>query len=180
MSFRTRILLVVVPALFVGFAVAAVLMSVAAPQMPRSDVAPILIRGLIIGLVTGIATAVVLVSITTARVTAHLRRLTSTADRYRRGDFSSASPEYGDDELATVKESVEKGTITWPVWWDGGRPGPIAKRWNVSAWPETYIFDHKGVIRYRELPSEVLAIAVSRLVREAGQARSSSSTKAAP
>jgi hypothetical protein len=77
----------------------------------------------------------------------------------------------GDDQLTTVKESVEQGTITWPVWWDGGKPGPIATRWNVSGWPEIYVLDHQGVIRYRKLPSEVLAIAVERLVNEAEQER---------
>lgn len=73
----------------------------------------------------------------------------------------------GDDELVTVKEAVAQGTITWRVWWDGKKPGPIVSRWNVSAWPEIYVLDHKGVIRYRELRGELLDRAVSRLLESA-------------
>ena len=72
----------------------------------------------------------------------------------------------GDDELTTVKESVNTGTITWPVWWDGGRPGPISSRWNVVGWPDIYVLDHKGVIRYCELTSDLLELAVARLVAD--------------
>ena len=78
----------------------------------------------------------------------------------------------GDDDLATVKEAVEKRKITWPVWWDGGGThGPLATRWNVSSWPKIYVLDHKGIIRYRELRGDVLSLAVARLVEAAEQAR---------
>jgi peroxiredoxin len=78
----------------------------------------------------------------------------------------------GDTELATVKETVEEKTITWPVWWDGRvRPGPLATRWNVSGWPEVFVLDHQGIIRYRELRGDELSLAVAQLVEAAEQAR---------
>jgi len=70
----------------------------------------------------------------------------------------------GDDTIDTVKEAVAEQKITWPVWWDSGRPGPLATRWNVSGWPEVYVLDHQGIIRYREITREVLAQAVAELV----------------
>jgi peroxiredoxin len=77
----------------------------------------------------------------------------------------------GDDELATVHEAVRNGKITWPVWWDGERRGPLATRWRVVAWPETYLLDHTGAIRYRELDSALMERAVARLVEEAEKAQ---------
>jgi peroxiredoxin len=77
----------------------------------------------------------------------------------------------GDDELATVKKSVSSGTITWPVWWDGERRGPIASRWNVVGWPDVYVLDHKGIIRYSELTSDLLELAVASLMNGAEQPR---------
>jgi peroxiredoxin len=78
----------------------------------------------------------------------------------------------GDTELATVKESVESKTITWPVWWDGGGThGPITTRWNVSGWPAIFVLDHHGIIRYRALRGDVLSLAVAQLVEAAEQAR---------
>lgn len=73
----------------------------------------------------------------------------------------------GDEELATVEEAVREEKITWDVWWDGSTQGPIHSRWNVESWPEIYVLDHHGVIRYRKLRGELLAHAVAKLVAEA-------------
>ena len=75
----------------------------------------------------------------------------------------------GDEQLVTVKESIDNKTITWPVWWDGTR-GPIVTRWNVSSWPTMYVLDHQGVIRYRHVRGEILSRAVAKLVAAAEQA----------
>jgi hypothetical protein len=77
----------------------------------------------------------------------------------------------GDDTIDTVKASVEEKIITWPVWWDGEKRGPLATRFNVKGWPEIYVLDHKGIIRYREIHGEVLAKAVANLVEAAERAR---------
>jgi peroxiredoxin len=75
----------------------------------------------------------------------------------------------GDETIGTVKEAVEQGKITWPVWWDG-RTGPVSRRWNVRGWPAVFVLDHKGVIRYRASDlqrGELLARAVAKLVAAA-------------
>ena len=75
----------------------------------------------------------------------------------------------GDETIDTVSAAIADGTITWPVWWDGSRPGPIASRWNVRGWPEIYLVDHRGIIRYRELRGDMLNQAVAELVQKAEQ-----------
>jgi peroxiredoxin len=54
------------------------------------------------------------------------------------------------DPRDKAQEAVKREKITWRSWWDGGDSnGPIAAKWNVTAWPETYVLDHKGIIRFR-------------------------------
>lgn len=80
----------------------------------------------------------------------------------------------GDDQVDTVHEAVESGTITWPVWWNGADK-KLSKQWNVSGWPGIYVLDHTGTIRYKGLRHELLARAVYKLVEEAEAAQTESS-----
>ena len=62
-------------------------------------------------------------------------------------------------------------SLTWRSWWDGGSTnGPIARAWNVSAWPTIYVLDHKGVIRYKNVREQALDKAVDTLLAEMGAA----------
>ena len=54
-----------------------------------------------------------------------------------------------DATLATLKNTIAAGDITWRCWWDGGTEGPIQRRWNIRQWPSIIILDHRGVIRYK-------------------------------
>ena len=60
---------------------------------------------------------------------------------------------------------IEKERMTWRSWWDGSG-GPIARRWNIRAWPTTYVIDHKGIIRHVNLRGDPLSKAVQKLVDE--------------
>jgi len=71
----------------------------------------------------------------------------------------------GDRTAETVKEAIQKGDITWPVWWDGDM-GPITTRWNVLRYPTVYVLDQEGLIRYRGLRDGLLERAVSELLDE--------------
>ena len=72
-----------------------------------------------------------------------------------------------DSTREALKEVLKKEHITWRSWWDGGSTeGPIASRWNVSAWPTTYVLDHHGVIRFRNVRGEELDKAVEALLKE--------------
>jgi RNA polymerase sigma factor (sigma-70 family) len=72
-----------------------------------------------------------------------------------------------DDDPEAVRRTMRKEKLTWRCWFDGGRRGPIAKRWHIQGWPAVYILDAAGVIRYIELHGKALDDAVDRLVREA-------------
>ena len=72
-----------------------------------------------------------------------------------------------DDDRDELKKTLEKESITWPSWFDGGTSGPIAKKWNVSGWPTLYVLDHRGVIRFKgHLSEKALDEAVDGLLEE--------------
>lgn len=61
--------------------------------------------------------------------------------------------------------------ITWPSFADGGTDGPIARRWQIQSWPATFLIDHRGRIRYRDLRGEEEERRIAQLVAEAEKAR---------
>jgi thiol-disulfide isomerase/thioredoxin len=72
-----------------------------------------------------------------------------------------------DETREDLKKVMAKEKIRWRSWWDGGSPeGPIATRWNVHAWPTTYVLDAKGVIRYKNVLQSELDKAVDTLLKE--------------
>jgi peroxiredoxin len=80
----------------------------------------------------------------------------------------------GDQQIGTVTDAVENGTITWPVWW-AGPDRKLSNQWNVRGWPTIYVMDHTGTIRYINLRGELLRRAVHKLVAEAESAEGNSS-----
>jgi hypothetical protein len=71
------------------------------------------------------------------------------------------------DPKDRLRGAFKKENITWPSWWDGGNPnGPIATKWNVHAWPTTYVLDAKGVIRFKGVREEDMDKAVDELLKE--------------
>jgi AhpC/TSA family len=77
-----------------------------------------------------------------------------------------------DKSKEQLKTAMEKESITWRSFWDGGSTkGPIATKWQVRYWPTLYVIDHKGVIRARYFdhsPGEaILDELIDRLVKEA-------------
>jgi hypothetical protein len=72
---------------------------------------------------------------------------------------------YGDDDLAKGKAEAKEFGITWPSFWDK-RDGPIAKNWNVRSWPNIWVLDAQGVIRYREGYERDLTAAVEKPLHE--------------
>ncbi len=62
-----------------------------------------------------------------------------------------------DAELETARQAKIDENLPYRTWWDGhsqpdadivAAEGPIATRWNVTGWPQIYILDEEGVIRY--------------------------------
>lgn len=55
------------------------------------------------------------------------------------------------DSTEDARLATRSGKVTWPSWVDGGqvRGGPIARAWNVTALPVTFVIDDRGIIRYK-------------------------------
>jgi hypothetical protein len=71
-----------------------------------------------------------------------------------------------DTDRPKVRALMEKEKMSWPSFFDGEVPGPIASAWNVHSWPTIYVLDGRGVIRHRDLRGGALATAVAKLVDE--------------
>ncbi|MEM6366154.1 MAG: TlpA disulfide reductase family protein [Planctomycetota bacterium] len=71
----------------------------------------------------------------------------------------------GDETIDTVHESLESKAITWRVWWDGADKR-ISSRWNIRGWPSIFVFDQRGVIRFRDLRGKELSNAVRSLMKK--------------
>ncbi|MFN3240108.1 MAG: TlpA family protein disulfide reductase [Planctomycetota bacterium] len=73
-----------------------------------------------------------------------------------------------DDDRDHYREQARKHGVTWRSFWNGprGTSGPISSRWGVTGWPETYVLDHKGVIRFRGRKGARLDAAVEQLLAE--------------
>jgi RNA polymerase sigma factor (sigma-70 family) len=73
-----------------------------------------------------------------------------------------------DEDLEAVRRTMRKEKRTWRCWFDGGRDGPIARRWGIHSWPTIFILDAEGVIRFKELRGPMLNRVADRLVTETG------------
>ncbi len=74
----------------------------------------------------------------------------------------------GDGEKSVMLKTMEKERMTWPSFWNGpqGPSGPISKAWNVQGWPEIYVLDEQGIIRYKEVRGRLLDEAVDTLLEK--------------
>jgi hypothetical protein len=75
-----------------------------------------------------------------------------------------------DKNLDELHAAMDKEQITWRSWWDGGSTGgPIATLYGVRGWPTTYVLDHWGVIRYKDVRGDDMDRAVDTLLQELAQ-----------
>jgi hypothetical protein len=77
-----------------------------------------------------------------------------------------------DQDKVELKKVMEKESITWRSFWDGGNTrGPIATKFKIQGWPTLFVVDAKGVIRYKFLGSpgeKVMDEAIDSLLKETG------------
>ncbi len=76
-----------------------------------------------------------------------------------------------DGSAETLRAILAKNKLPWRNWVDGDTDGPIGRAWNVSAWPTTYLIDHRGVIRGRDAHGAELDRLIDALVLEAERAK---------
>ncbi len=72
-----------------------------------------------------------------------------------------------DDKL---KSNLASQQVTWRSFCEGSTGGPIARRFNVSAYPTVYLLDAQHVIRFLDPSEESLDEAIETLVNEAESA----------
>jgi len=72
---------------------------------------------------------------------------------------------------SALNERLERERVSWPQVADGSG-GPVAKLWNVHAFPTVYIIDHKGVIRATKVRGEdEIEKTVAKLIKKAPKKR---------
>jgi len=89
----------------------------------------------------------------------------SLVKKYEKRPFTIVGVNSDRDRERIQKICVEK-KLTWRSFWNGpqGTGGPISRRWNVSGWPTTYVLDHKGVIRAKNVRGKQLEEWIEKLV----------------
>jgi thiol-disulfide isomerase/thioredoxin len=72
-----------------------------------------------------------------------------------------------DDDREALRETVKRKGLNWRSWYDGGPEGSrISREWHVNSFPNVWLLDHKGVIRYKGLRGPALDAAVNQLLAE--------------
>ncbi len=72
-----------------------------------------------------------------------------------------------DDDPASVATVQKKFKMPWPQHCDGkGWETPLAQRFDVHSIPSVWIFDKKGMLRFKDLRGKELAEAVAKLLEE--------------
>jgi len=71
-----------------------------------------------------------------------------------------------DKDVELARQTAAKHEATWPSLWDGDEK--LAKRWNITGWPTTYVVDHRGQIVAQSDPRmPSFAALIERLVEDA-------------
>ncbi len=69
-----------------------------------------------------------------------------------------------DEKRETLDKFLEKNKMPWIQWYAG--PSGITLDWGVRRFPTTYIIDHKGVIRAKDLRGKPLEAKIAELLAE--------------
>jgi thiol-disulfide isomerase/thioredoxin len=72
-----------------------------------------------------------------------------------------------DESRETAQKTAADHKMDWPCWFDG-QNGPIARNWNVLAWPSIYLLDERGIIVAKNLRGEALDAKVAKLMDRKG------------
>jgi hypothetical protein len=72
-----------------------------------------------------------------------------------------------DGSAEELKKILAAQGITWRQAVDGDTSGPLATKWNVHSWPNIFVLDAKGVIRFRDVRGKDMDDALDKLLSEA-------------
>ncbi|HWR72442.1 MAG TPA: TlpA disulfide reductase family protein [Nitrospirota bacterium] len=84
-------------------------------------------------------------------------------------DFEILAVSVDDDEAKSVGPFLAKNVVSFPVLFDPG--GPVARRYGTIKFPETYVLDRGGTVRFKvigplEWTSQDTITAIQRLISE--------------
>jgi peroxiredoxin len=71
-----------------------------------------------------------------------------------------------DENVDSLKKSINTGEINWRCFYDSGVTGPITTAWGVRSFPTIFVLDKAGVIRFKDLRGDKLDQAVHTLLDE--------------
>jgi thiol-disulfide isomerase/thioredoxin len=72
-----------------------------------------------------------------------------------------------DDDRETVRGTAKRKDLNWRSWYDGGSEGNrVCRQWHVNSFPNVWVLDHKGVIRFKGVRGPQLDAAVNQLLAE--------------
>src|SRR5215510_2098426 len=71
-----------------------------------------------------------------------------------------------DGDAETVRKILAENDINWRQAILGSTDGELAAAWNVHSWPNIFVLDAKGVIRYRDVRDQQMEDAVTKLLAE--------------
>jgi hypothetical protein len=77
-----------------------------------------------------------------------------------------------DPDRDEARRAIEKNALNWRSWWDGA-DGSIARHWGVRSFPNIFVTDHHGIIRFHQVRGPDLEAAVEQLLRELERERQS-------
>jgi peroxiredoxin len=74
----------------------------------------------------------------------------------------------GDEDASAANRAVREHQIRWRSWRDStAKRESISTTWHVRAWPATYVIDHAGIIRHKNVKGKELEAAVEQLLQKA-------------
>ncbi|MEE2825929.1 MAG: redoxin domain-containing protein [Planctomycetota bacterium] len=75
-----------------------------------------------------------------------------------------------DRDIETAIGAINDENLSWRNFWIGpeGTSGPLAKQWNIAAWPTVYLIGPDGVIRHKDILGDDLNAALEEMLAEMG------------
>lgn len=86
-------------------------------------------------------------------------------ERFGEQGFAILGVNTDGDKEDYLKQKEEHG-VTWRSLFNGSPDGGVPAQWGVMGYPTTYLLDHKGVIRGKDLRGERVDPVVEKLLKE--------------
>lgn len=72
-----------------------------------------------------------------------------------------------DDSTAIALAAIERHSIPWRSFWNGGAGGPITDQWGILEFPTVYLIDDEGVIQHKDLRGDALDASLEQMIATA-------------